>query len=756
MYLEHYHLNRKPFGLTPGPDFFWLSEKHKEALATLRYGIIGDLGFLLLTGEVGVGKTALIHRLLSSLDSTTMVAHITDPGLGINDFFRLLAVEFGIDTSFKSKGEFLILLEKFLRQADKDQKKVLLIVDEAQRVNSVLLDQIRVLSNIELNDRKLINIFFIGQPEFKNTLLASVNRPIRQRISIYYHVQPLSEAETGQYIEHRLKIAGANGQIFKPDAIHEIHRIAQGYPRAINILCDHALLTGYASGVPTIDSTIVTECENELNIEVENFSPQPERTELPKITLAPKPTPTLTPASEPETVSPPPPRTKRWAYPVVVATGIVLVVLAGYYFLWSGPGGTRPPKAAIGTPVHSPADTADEQGSPQTALPPSDTTLALADPQKDSNGALNQGQTTVVAPAEAPVSLPKLSVPTPPPEAAIARQETALAEAQRPASGQSPKKEMTSSAGAESAPAPPVAGKQPTIDEKQATIDAKKVSPEAGGTLLATATPATTVKTAAPPVGGPDEESDEQPKTVAKPDHPTPSTESTVADRPAAAPADKTAPATQQPTDQPRVTDADAKKDKAVAASPPAPAKTPAAEQKAGDLAPTKSIPPPENEVPAAIAEPAMAATAALRPEALQGGPAPVEKPQITDALENRLREFLQTYCSTYAAKDLDSFSRFFAPDAEENGKLFKSLVPKYQKNFSFIDTIYYRIELQQATYEDDGKTLKVDGNFFLRWLPPDKKWRENAGKIVMSLRADGTSFIVQRLDYQSNRSKKD
>ena len=125
-----------------------------------------------------------------------------------------------------------------------------------------------------------------------------------------------------------------------------------------------------------------------------------------------------------------------------------------------------------------------------------------------------------------------------------------------------------------------------------------------------------------------------------------------------------------------------------------------------------------------------------------------------TDALENRLREFLQAYCSTYAAKDLDSFSRFFAPDAEENGKLFKSLLPKYQKNFSFIDTIYYRIELQQATYEDDGKTLKVDGNFFLRWLPPDKKWRENAGNIVMSLKADGASFIVQRLDYQSNRSK--
>jgi general secretion pathway protein A len=763
MYLKHYHLNKKPFGLTPGPDFFWLSEKHKEALATLRYGIIGDLGFLLLTGEVGVGKTALIHRLLSSLDSTTMVAHITDPGLGINDFFRLLAVEFGIDTSFKSKGEFLILLEKFLRQADKDQKKVLLIVDEAQRVNSVLLDQIRVLSNIELNDRKLINIFFIGQPEFKNLLLDAVNRPIRQRIAIYYHVQPLSETETGQYIEHRLSVAGAQQQIFNPDAIREIYRISQGFPRAINILCDHALLTGYASGLTTIDSAIVTECENELNIESEFISVRPVPTEPPKF-AAPKST--ITPESATETPSPPPRPSKRWAYPTVVAAGILLVALAGYYFLWSSPSEKAPMQAAGGPLAHQPATAIPvEKEMPQTALQPSDTTLALANPQKEESSALNQGRTTVTPPAEAPVSLPKLSVPTPPPEAAVARQEIALAEAEHPAKGQLPKKEMTSPAGVQSTTAPPVTGHQPTIAEKQAISDAEKVSPQAGGTLLATAAPATTVKTASPPVDGPNGEPDEQPETapsretVAKLDQPTLPTQSTVTARPAALPADETAPAAQQPTDQPKATDAAGSKDKAAAAAPPAPTKAtkaPAAEQKMGDLTPAKNSPPPENEVPAAIAEPAIAATAALQPEALQSSPTPVEKPEINDALEDRLRSFLQDYCSTYAAKDLDSFSRFFAPDAEENGKPFESLLPKYQKNFTFIDTIYYRIELSQATYEDDGKILKINGDFFLRWLPPDKEWRENAGKIVMRLKQDGASFIVQRLDYQSNRSKAD
>jgi general secretion pathway protein A len=175
-----------------------------------------DLGFLLLTGDVGVGKTALIHRLISNLNSSTIVAHITDPGLGTIDFFKLLAVEFNIPVEFHGKGEFLIELEKFLYAAYADHKKVLLIVDEAQRLNNKLLDQIRVLSNIELSDRKLINIFFVGQPEFKKMLMANSNRAIRQRIAINYHIQPLTESETGQYIEHRLKVAGATRKFSNP------------------------------------------------------------------------------------------------------------------------------------------------------------------------------------------------------------------------------------------------------------------------------------------------------------------------------------------------------------------------------------------------------------------------------------------------------------------------------------------------------------------------------------------------------------
>jgi general secretion pathway protein A len=266
MYLDHYQLTSKPFGLSPGPKFLWLGEKHEEALATLNYGIVADLGFLLLTGDVGVGKTALIHRLTDKLDASTIVAHITDPGLGINDFFKLLASEFNIAKDFRSKADFMIELEKFLYRSHADQKKVLLVVDEAQRLNHKLLDQIRVLSNIELSDKKLINIFFVGQPEFKTMLMDNSNRAIRQRIAINYHIQPLTESEIGQYIEHRLRVAGATRKIFQPDTIPEIFRVTGGFPRAINVLCDHALVTGYVSGLRTIDSNIIKECEQEISI----------------------------------------------------------------------------------------------------------------------------------------------------------------------------------------------------------------------------------------------------------------------------------------------------------------------------------------------------------------------------------------------------------------------------------------------------------------------------------------------------------
>ena len=171
MYLTHYNLKEKPFELSPGPRFLWLGENHSEALATLKYGILENKGFLLLTGDVGVGKTALIHRLIQEIDPSTIIANIPDPGLDALDFFNMLASEFHMAKKFKSKGEFIIELKKFLQKTQSEQKNVLLIIDEAQRLKEEILEQVRLLSNIEMSDRKLINIFFVGQPEFTEMLM---------------------------------------------------------------------------------------------------------------------------------------------------------------------------------------------------------------------------------------------------------------------------------------------------------------------------------------------------------------------------------------------------------------------------------------------------------------------------------------------------------------------------------------------------------------------------------------------------------
>ena len=286
MYLNFYRLNSKPFQITTDPRFLWLGEKHSEALATLKYGILEDKGFLLLTGDIGTGKTVLIKLLIKSIDISAIVATIPDPGLEAADFFNILAEEFKMDRRFASKGDFLIYFKQFLLKAYKSEKKVLLIIDEAQRLNNELLEQIRLLSNIELENRKLINIFFVGQTEFNQTLLDERNKAVRQRITVHYHIEPLAELETQQYIRYRLSVAGCKTDIFTLDAMRRIHMFSAGYPRLINIICDHALLTGYTGGTKTIDVNLIRDCEKELRL------PEVPRLQAAGITEAPLPAPT--------------------------------------------------------------------------------------------------------------------------------------------------------------------------------------------------------------------------------------------------------------------------------------------------------------------------------------------------------------------------------------------------------------------------------------------------------------------------------
>ena len=274
MYQSFYNLKIKPFQITTDPKFLWLGEKHKEALATLKYGILENKGFMLLTGDVGTGKTVLIHGLMKIIDVSAIVAAIPDPGLSSIDFFNFLSEEFKMNRRFDSKGAFLIHLKHFLYKASESNKKVLLIIDEAQRLNHELMEQIRLLSNIELDNRKLINIFFVGQSEFNKMLSEERNKAVRQRITVSYHIDPLTEQETREYINHRLKVAGGSRELFKPEALRKVYAFSHGYPRLVNIICDHALLTGYSNGKKTIDAAVIKECEKELKIPINDTNKQ--------------------------------------------------------------------------------------------------------------------------------------------------------------------------------------------------------------------------------------------------------------------------------------------------------------------------------------------------------------------------------------------------------------------------------------------------------------------------------------------------
>jgi general secretion pathway protein A len=269
MYLSHFNLKIKPFRISPDPKFLWLGETHKEALAMLKYGIHDNCGFLLLSGDIGTGKTTLINGLLESLDDQTLIAMISDPGLEKLDFYNFLTQAFDIKKTFTSKGDFLVYFIHFLHKANADNKKVLIIIDEAQRLSHEIMEEIRQLSNIEKKDTKLLNVFLVGQHELIDALNETRNRALLQRITMKYLIGPLNHADVENYITFRLKVAGTEKKIFTSGAIRQIINFSNGYPRLINVICDHALLTTYVKGKQKVDAAIIKECAKDLHISVE-------------------------------------------------------------------------------------------------------------------------------------------------------------------------------------------------------------------------------------------------------------------------------------------------------------------------------------------------------------------------------------------------------------------------------------------------------------------------------------------------------
>ncbi len=266
LYANHFQLREAPFSIAPNPRFLFMSEQHREALAHLLYGIEHDGGFVLLTGEVGTGKTTLCRCLLEKTPADVDVAFIINPRLSVVELLANICDELGIDYAQNTQSNRLLVdaINHYLLARHAEGRKTVLIIDEAQNLDSDVLEQLRLLTNLETDERKLLQIILLGQPELQQKLAHADLRQLSQRITARYHLQALNRKETNAYIAHRLSVAGCDEAVFSTAAQAHIHRISQGIPRLINLICDRAMLGAYAGSVKKIDRNIVRQACREV------------------------------------------------------------------------------------------------------------------------------------------------------------------------------------------------------------------------------------------------------------------------------------------------------------------------------------------------------------------------------------------------------------------------------------------------------------------------------------------------------------
>lgn len=248
MYEKYFGLDQKPFNMTPDPEFLFFTERHREAFAHLMYGIRERRGFICITGEVGAGKTTLCRALLEEFDENTRLALVLNPMLSDAELLETINDEFFIKSPGKTKKELLDALNEYLIEQHSAGRNVVLLIDEAQNLSAETLEQVRIISNLETVKDKLIQIVLIGQPELRDKLSRPDLRQLNQRITVRYHLTPMTEEEASAYIHHRLSVAGSAGRIrFSPEAVREIYKYSGGIPRNINVICDRALLTAFVN-----------------------------------------------------------------------------------------------------------------------------------------------------------------------------------------------------------------------------------------------------------------------------------------------------------------------------------------------------------------------------------------------------------------------------------------------------------------------------------------------------------------------------
>lgn len=272
MYKPFYRLTRNPFELSPDPRFFYSTPRHNEALASLCYGVQKRKGFVVLTGEVGTGKTLLVRCLMDWLDRYKIAfSHVFNTRLSVNDFMQYFLSDLGLPVTGKSKGELISRLNHYLIERYRQGSTAVLIIDEAQLLEWELLEEVRLLTNLETGRQKLLQILLIGQPELDQKLDSVNLRQLKQRIALRYQLTPLSEEETRAYILRRLQVAGANAHasdLFPEATLATIFKFSRGVPRLINTLCENALIAGYAHQSNVITPDIVDEIAEDFRLDV--------------------------------------------------------------------------------------------------------------------------------------------------------------------------------------------------------------------------------------------------------------------------------------------------------------------------------------------------------------------------------------------------------------------------------------------------------------------------------------------------------
>jgi type II secretory pathway predicted ATPase ExeA len=692
MYLTHYNLKVKPFQMSTDPKFLWLGEKHKEALATLKYGIFENKGVLALTGDVGTGKTTLINALVKDLGKDIIVSTIYDPGLEPLEFFNIVAVAFNMGVTFKNKGQFLIHFRQFLQKARKQNQKVLLIIDEAQRIGPELLEEVRLLSNLEAEHIRLLNIFFVGQNEFVDILQKDINRALRQRVAINYNINPLTIKETAAYVNHRLRIAGAKAPIFSKGVVQEIFAFSSGYPRLINIICDHALLSGFVKGVQSINLDIIRECKKEL--QVSEWVPRHDKDIEKENAKEAKKQVHLSGQYEDQNDEHDSVRLARGLYQKAPATrpdkmpvglailSVVLLFLiagiAGYVYYNRGQAKVKPSSIASlkkdRAPDSKPSDSKEDRKYIVPFIPES----------KEKESIQTTGR--VATSSESEIKAPDKS----------SFKELTSEDATKPAVALVER-------GAEGPVIIPIA--------IEASDNVRKTTPKA-------VKPST--------------------KSKKKKTKPQPDTSKDVSRPVVSSKKDEQAIKAVVPKgDASKKRISNKEKD-----SRTTDARTALKVEK--DKKPETNLIQANQSShktdPLIIAKKATDSKDNVQKQSVRSD----------ENLQVRINSFLRAYCNAYESKQLDRFTTFFTPDAMEKGKPFSSRLPKYRSTFKVIDSLDYRIDLKRYSVQAASGFIRIEGTYYVRvrLTRGSGEKRESTGEISMELKDFGDSFKVRRLDY--------